>query len=239
MKTGSILTALVLAAGLCFGASTFAQPGGKTTAPATQPSGDGNKHDEKGHDHSKDEKKAASKGVKAGDVAPAISLMDTDGKTVTLESFKGKIVVLEWFNAECPFSGVKHHSVNMTFNDLNEQYSSKNVVFLAICSSAKDMQGYGKDFNAKKKTELKVPYPILLDESGAVGHAYGATNTPHCFVIGTDGKVAYAGAIDNNTDMKKAGDKNYVKMALDNVIAGKAADPAQTKAYGCGVKYAK
>lgn len=235
MKTGSILTALVLAAGLCFGASTFAQPSGKPTAPTSQPAGDGHKHDEKGHDHSKDEKKA-SKGVKVGDVAPAFSLTDTDGKTVTLESFKGKVVVIEWFNPECPFI-VKHHSVNKTFNDLYDQFNSKNVVFLAINSSAKGKEGSGQKVNADKKTEFKMMYPILLDESGATGHAYGATNTPQCFVIGTDGKIAYMGAIDNNTDIKKAGDKNYVKMALDNVLAGKAAEPATTKPYGCGVKY--
>ena len=232
MKTGPILTALVLAAGLCFGASTFAQPTGKTTAPAaSQPGSD---HPKK-HEGTKDEKKA-SKGVKVGDVAPAFSLTDTDGKTVKLEDFKGKIVVLEWFNPECPFI-VKHHSVNKTFNDLYDQFNSKNVVFLAINSSAAGKEGAGKELNATKKTEYKMMYPILLDESGEVGHLYGATNTPQCFVIGTDGKLAYAGAIDNNTDVKKAGDKNYVKMALDNVLASKAADPATTKPYGCGVKY--
>ena len=232
MKTGPILTALVLAAGLCFGASTFAQPTGKTTAPAaSQPGSD---HPKK-HEGTKDEKKA-SKGVKVGDVAPAFSLTDTDGKTVKLEDFKGKIVVLEWFNPECPFI-VKHHSVNKTFNDLYDQFNSKNVVFLAINSSAAGKEGSGKELNATKKTEYKMMYPILLDESGEVGHLYGATNTPQCFVIGTDGKLAYAGAIDNNTDVKKAGDKNYVKMALDNVLASKAADPATTKPYGCGVKY--
>ena len=234
MKTGSILTALVLAAGLCFGASTFAQPTGKTTAPAaSQPGSD---HPKK-HEGTKDEKKA-SKGVKVGDVAPAFSLTDTDGKTVKLEDFKGKIVVLEWFNPECPFI-VKHHSVNKTFNDLYDQFNSKNVVFLAINSSAAGKEGSGKELNATKTTEYKMMYPILLDESGEVGHLYGATNTPQCFVIGTDGKLAYAGAIDNNTDVKKAGDKNYVKMALDNVLASKAADPATTKPYGCGVKYGK
>lgn len=237
MKTRSVLTALILTAGLAFGASTFAQPTehpSKTTTPAAQPgAGKGMKHEDK-----KDDKKMESKGVKVGDVAPSFSLTDTDGKTVSLDSFKGKVVVVEWFNAVCPFI-VKHHEVNHTFNDLYEQFHSKNVEFVAICSSAKGNEGFGKELNAAKKTEYKMQYPILLDESGVTGHAYGATNTPHCFVIGTDGKIAYAGAIDNNTDPKKAGDKNYVKMALDNILAGKAADPAQTKPYGCGVKYGK
>ena len=232
MKTRSVLTALILTAGLALGASTFAQPTtaaptGKGAAPAAQPGADKGK---------KDEKKVETKAPKVGDVAPSFSLMDSDGKTVALESFKGKVVVIEWFNAECPFI-VKHHVVNTTFNHLYEQFHSKNVEFVAICSSAKGKEGFGKELNAAKKTEYKMQYPILLDESGATGHAYGATNTPHCFVIGTDGKIAYAGAIDNNTDMKKAGDKNYVEMALNNILAGKAADPAQTKPYGCGVKY--
>jgi peroxiredoxin len=242
MKTRSILTALILAAGLGVSAS-FAQPTatpatGKGTQPATQPAtGEGKKHDDK-KDAKKDEKKAEVKAAKVGDVAPAFSLMDTDGKTVKLEDYKGKVVVLEWFNAECPFSGIKHHKEHQTFNTLHEEYNTKGVVFLAICSSASGQQGYGKDFNAKAKTDLKVPYPILLDETGATGHAYGATNTPHCFVIGTDGKLAYAGAIDNERAQDKVGDKNYVKMALDNVLAGKAADPATTRPYGCPVKFA-
>jgi peroxiredoxin len=234
MKSSSILTALVLAAGIGFGASTFAQPSGKSATTTAQP---GAEHGKK-HDGMKDDKKTESRGVKVGDVAPAFSLTDTDGKTVTLESLKGKIVVLEWFNPECPYI-VKHHSLNHTFNDLYEQYNTKNVAFLAINSTAKGKEGNGKEVNAAKKTEFKLQYPILLDESGDVGHAYGATNTPHCFVIGADGKIAYMGAIDNSTDPKKAGEKNFVKMALDNVLAGKAAEPATTKPYGCGVKYAK
>lgn len=239
MKSTKFLTALLVAGGIALTAtvatSAFAQPDGKTHTTA-QP--DGEKGTEKPKD--KDGKKAEkSKGVKPGEMAPDFKLTDTDGKTVSLADFKGKVVVLEWFNAECPFSGVKHHSVNMTFNDLHQQFSSKGVVFLAICSSAEGKQGAGKEFNAKAKTDLKIPFPILLDESGATGKAYGATNTPHCFVIGTDGKVAYAGAIDNDTSPKKAGDKNYVKLALDAVLAGKVPETTQTKAYGCAVKYAK
>ncbi len=232
MKSSSILTALVLAAGIGFGASSFAQPSGKSATPAAQPGDKGMKHDDK----KMEDKKMESKGVKVGDMAPSFSLTDTDGKTVTLESLKGKVVVLEWFNAECPFI-VKHHSVNHTFNDLYDQYNTKNVAFLAITSSGKGKEGNGKEVNTTKKAEYKMQYPILMDESGATGHAYGATNTPHCFIIGTDGKIAYSGAIDNDTSVKKAGDKNYVKMALDNILAGKAAEPAQTKPYGCGVKY--
>jgi len=220
VKTSKFLTALIVAGGIALGANSFAQP---SDAPAAKQPGK--------HDGMKE-----MKGVKVGDTAPAFSLTDTDGKTVSLDAYKGKVVVLEWFNPECPFI-VKHHVTFHTFNDLYEQYSTKGVVFLAINSSAAGKEGAGKDVNAKKKTEFKMQYPVLLDESGATGHAYGATNTPHCFVIGTDGKIAYAGAIDNNPDVKKAGDKNYVKMALDNVLAGKPASPSYEKPYGCPVKY--
>jgi peroxiredoxin len=242
MKSSTILTALILAAGVGLSAGAFAQPG--TTPPAKPATAQPTDNHDKGAKHEKkaerkEEKKNASQGAKPGDTAPGFSLTDTDGKTVTLESFKGKVVVLEWFNADCPFSGIKHHTVNHTFNELHEQYNTKGVTFLAIVSSGKGEQGAGKEFNAAKKTELKVPYPILLDETGATGHAYGATNTPHCFVIGADGKIAYAGAIDNNRDAKKAGDKNYVKLALDAVLAGNAPETASTRAYGCAVHYSK
>src|SRR5262249_3579626 len=156
---------------------------------ATQP-------DKKDADKKKDDHKTDSKGAKVGDVAPAFSLTDTDGKTVTLDQYKGKVVVLEWFNPECPII-VMHHKDNHTFNELYEQYNTKGVVFLAINSSAQGKEGYGKELNVKKKTEYKMQYPILLDESGATGKAYDAKTTPHCFVIGADGKIAYNGAIDN------------------------------------------
>ena len=235
MKCSTFLTVLIAAGAVGLGTASFAQPSGKTTTTdkpaATQPK------DHKGDKADKGTKTDSTMGVKVGDMAPAFSLTDTDGKTVSLEQFKGKVVVLEWFNPECPFI-VMHHKDAQTFNELYQQYNTKGVVFLAINSSAAGKEGAGKDLNAKKKTEYKMQYPILLDESGATGHAYGATNTPHCFVIGTDGKIAYAGAIDNYQQDKKH-DKNYGKMALDNVLAGKAADPASTKPYGCGVKYGK
>jgi peroxiredoxin len=183
-------------------------------------------------------KDKAPAGATVGSEAPAFTLTDTDGKSHNLSDFKGKIVVIEWFNPECPFI-VKHHKVNPTFNNLFSEYNSKGVVFLAINSSAKGKQGNGKDLNAKMKTDYKMEYPILMDEDGKVGMAYGAKTTPHVFIIGTDGKIAYNGAIDNNTDVKKAGDKNYAKMALDEMLAGKPVTTAETKPYGCSVKYAK
>ncbi|HMN42556.1 MAG TPA: redoxin domain-containing protein [Phycisphaerales bacterium] len=236
MKT-RFVTALMLAGGLALSVSvasrTFAEP------PATEP---GHKHDgDAGHKHEKKaEKKAEKKGVKIGDEAPAFALTDTDGKTVKLEDYKGKAVVLFWFNPECPGVSMHFTKETMTFNKLYEEYHTKGVQILAINSGAAGKQGSGKEFNAKMKTDWKMEYPILLDESGATGHAYGATNTPHVFVIGTDGKIAYKGAIDNG-DFRSGtvGDKNYAKMALDKVLASKAADPAETVPYGCAVKYGK
>jgi len=176
--------------------------------------------------------------AKVGDVAPDFTLKDTDGKDVKLADFKGKIVVLEWFNPECPFVK-KHHVTLDTMTKLAKEYKDKNVVWLAINSGADGQQGSGKDANAKARTDYKMDYPVLLDPTGATGKAYGAKTTPHMFVIDKDGKIAYAGAIDNDRGPRKAGDKNYVKNAVDEVIAGKKVTDTTTDPYGCAVKYAK
>jgi peroxiredoxin len=229
------LTALVLAGGLALSVGVAAQaepPAGKQTAPThAQPSGEtGKKHDGKTAEHH---------GVKVGDAAPAFTLTDTDGKTVKLEDYKGKTVVLFWFNPTCPGITMHFTKDTMTFNKLYNEYHTKGVEFVAINSGAPGKEGSGKELNAKMRTEWKMEYPIALDETGETGHAYGATNTPHVFIVDKDGKIAYKGAIDNGSFMKqKAGDKNYAKMALDNILAGKAAEPATTKPYGCAVKYA-
>lgn len=185
----------------------------------------------------KDKKDDKAMTAKIGEAAPAFTLTDLDGKTVNLADHKGKIVVLEWFNPECPFV-VKHHKVNTTFKTLHEQYSSKNVVFLAINSSADGKQGNGVKLNKEKAAEYKIAYPILVDADGKVGKMYGAKTTPHVYVIDTEGKLAYQGAIDNNNDRTKAGDVNYVKDALEALLANKKVEKSQTTPYGCSVKYA-
>lgn len=230
MKSMKWMAALVVAGGIAF-AGTLSS----TTAYASEPDKGKSTDSGKKDKDKKDDSKGSAGAV--GSAAPAFTLTDTDGKTVNLSDFKGKIVVIEWFNPDCPFI-VKHHKVNTTFNDLVTEYNSKNVVFLAINSSADGKQGAGKEHNAKMKTEYKMSYPILLDTDGKVGKAYGAKTTPHVFIIGTDGNIAYNGAIDNNTDAKKAGDKNYAKLALDEMLAGKAVSTTETKPYGCSVKFA-
>jgi peroxiredoxin len=177
--------------------------------------------------------------AKIGDTAPDFTLTDTDGKTVKLaEIGKDKIVVLEWFNPGCPF--VKKHHV--TFDMMTKtatDYKDKGVVWVAINSGGAGKEGASKEDNVKAKKDWKMDYPILLDDTGATGKAYGAKTTPHMFIIGKDGKLVYKGGLDNNSSADKLGDKNYVKTALDEIIAGKKVTEAETRSYGCPVKYSK
>ncbi|MBC7833509.1 MAG: redoxin domain-containing protein [Phycisphaerales bacterium] len=173
--------------------------------------------------------------AKVGEKAPDFTLTDVDGKSWKLSDATkaGKIVVLEWYNPDCPVI-VAHHKDAKTFNELHTNYSSKGVMVVAINSSAEGKQGFGKERNAESRKEYGIEYPILLDAEGAVGHMYGAKTTPHVYIVNKDGVLAYAGAIDNQ---KKDGKVNYAKAALDELLAGKAVTTAETKPYGCGVKY--
>jgi peroxiredoxin len=176
-----------------------------------------------------DEKHATAK---VGQPAPAFSLPDQHGKTVSLSDFKGKLVVLEWFNDECPVV-VRHYDGN-AMNNLAAKYKDKDVIWLAINSS----KHHNVDHNKKAAETLKINRPILDDHSGKVGHAYGATNTPGMYVINKDGVLAYMGAIDDNkSGSKKEGVKNYVSQALDELLAGKSVSEPMTQQYGCTVKY--
>jgi peroxiredoxin len=185
-----------------------------------------------GHDHG-DHKHAE---LKVGADAPKFTLKDQTGKDVSLTDFSGKVVVLEWFNEGCPFV-VKHYK-NGDMNKLADAYKGKDVVWLRINSTAKATQ----ESNAKIAADWKIDGPILLDADGEVGHDYGATNTPHMYIVNKDGVLAYKGAIDSNNSSKQAdiaGSTNYVAQALDELVAGKAVSEPENKAYGCSVKYAK
>ena len=175
-------------------------------------------------------------GPAPGDQAPAFSLQDQNGSTVSLDNFKGKIVVLEWFNNECPFV-VKHYK-NGDMNAVASKYAEKDVVWLAINSTngktSKDMMVVATDW--------KIDRPILLDPTGEIGKAYGSMNTPTMYIIDKEGKLAYRGAIDSNRDSNPdsiKSSKNYVSQALDEMLAGKQVSEPVTRAYGCSVKYAK
>lgn len=184
----------------------------------------------------------AAAGAKAevGKPAPDFKLKDLDGKEVSLSSFKGKTVVLEWFNPGCPF--VKKSHTKGSLKGLGATLTEKGIVWLSINSGAAGKQGAGIEANKAGAEELGVKNPILLDETGEVGKLYGATNTPHLYVIDAAGVLAYAGAIDNSPDAEgeSAPDGklvNYVTEALAALDAKRPVATPQTKAYGCTVKY--
>lgn len=176
-----------------------------------------------------------------GEVAPAFTATAADGATVKLEDFKGKIVVLEWFNKECPF--VRKHYDGKNMQNLQKELTAKDVVWLTVNSSAEGKQGHETADTAKETIakEGAAPTHFLLDADGTVGKLYDAKTTPHMFVIDKDGKLAYAGAIDDKASAYVSdieGSKNYVRAAVDSLMKGEAVAEASTKAYGCGVKYA-
>jgi peroxiredoxin len=175
-----------------------------------------------------------------GTNAPDFSLTDSKGKTQSVSQYKGKYVVLEWFNPECPF--VKKHYGSGNMQKLQEESTAKGVVWLTIDSSAPGLEGNLTAGQANAKmTEWKTKQTALvLDPDGKAGQAYGAKNTPHMFVINPEGKIVYEGAIDskasaNPSDIPNA--TNYVKVALEESLAGKTVSNANTKPYGCSVKY--
>jgi peroxiredoxin len=175
-----------------------------------------------------------------GTAAPSFSLKDSNGRGHSLSDFKGKYVVLEWFNPGCPF--VKKHYESGNMQKLQQAYTDKKVVWLTIDSSAPGKQGHLTPEEAQKQLAAWNMHPtaLLLDADGMVGREYGATNTPNMFVISPDGKLIYKGAIDNKPSADQAdiaGATNYVKVALDESMAGKPVATATTRPYGCGVKY--
>ncbi len=178
---------------------------------------------------------AGSRGAHAdlavGAVAPAFELQDLDGKAVTLADFRGKTVVLEWINPNCPVSrGYADRQVMA-----RTAAAHPEVVWLAINSTARNHADYlpaaeHQAYNSKQG----IHYPVLYDTSGEVGRAYGAKTTPHMFVIDADGRLAYNGAIDSGPG---ADNLNYVDAALTALASGKRPEPSTTKPMGCSVKY--
>lgn len=174
------------------------------------------------------------------DNAPSFTLTDTNGTEHSLSDFEGKTVVLEWFNAGCPF--VKKHYSKGNMQGLQSEYTEKGVVWLTIVSSAPGKQGHGSaaDHNSKMSEWKMAPTAILIDEDGTVGKSYGAKVTPHMYIISPEGEIVYNGAIDSkrSTSANDIPDAtNYVKEALDAMMAGEAIEIANTQPYGCSVKY--
>jgi peroxiredoxin len=177
-----------------------------------------------------------------GQPAPAFTLSDSNGETRSLVEFKGRPVVLEWWNYQCPFVGKHYGSGNM--QKLQKEWTAKGVTWLTVSSSAAGKQGYvdAAQANALMREKGGAPTAILLDHDGTVGRAYGAKTTPHMFVIDAKGTVVYAGGIDDrpSTDLSDIpGATNYVEGALEALTAGQPVKVASSRPYGCSVKYAQ
>jgi cytochrome oxidase Cu insertion factor (SCO1/SenC/PrrC family) len=175
-----------------------------------------------------------------GAPAPDFTLKDVGGTAVHLADLRGKTVVLEWFNPQCPFVDKSHTKGSL--KGTAARHLGEGIVWLAIDSAAPGKQGYEVTAIREGAERFAITYPILRDETGTVGRAYGATNTPHMFVVDKNGTLVYAGAIDNSPDAEgesPQGGKlvNYVDAALEDLAAGRPVRTPRTKAYGCSVKY--
>jgi peroxiredoxin len=171
--------------------------------------------------------------LKIGQHAPNFTLKDQDGRSISLADYSGKIIVLEWTNPACPF--VRRHYREHTMTALADQYKSRGVAWLAINSTEGDTQAVNKKFAGQNH----IPYSVLDDSRGGVAAKYRAKSTPDMFIINKAGVLVYCGAIDNDINGHNAHRLNYVKKALDEVLAGKPVSIPQTKSYGCGVHYAE
>jgi len=182
----------------------------------------------------------AARAVTVGQAAPTFNGKDSQGKTVSLSEYRGKYVVLEWTNRDCPFTKKQYDSGNM--QALQKEWTGKGVVWLTVLSSAKNEDGYldAAGENAQIERVHADPTAAILDPSGEIGKLYGAKTTPHMFIIDPNGKLIYAGAIDDKatTDVGDVkGAKNYVSAALTEAMAGQPVQVASTRPYGCSVKY--
>jgi peroxiredoxin len=178
--------------------------------------------------------------ARVGEPAPAFSAASTTGPSVSLANHRGKLVVLEWTNHDCPY--VRKHYETGNMQALQREATGQGVVWLTIISSAPGTQGHVTPAEANELTAGRkaAPTAVLLDPQGTVGRLYGATNTPHMYVVDKAGVLVYAGAIDDRPTSRKSdvqGASNYVRAALQAVSAGQPVKTPVTRAYGCTVKY--
>jgi peroxiredoxin len=183
----------------------------------------------------------AAASAKVGSPAPPFTLVSSTGPSVTLNDLRGKVVVLEWTNHDCPY--VRKHYDTQNMQTLQKEATGQGTAWLTVISSAPSTQGHvtAAQANALTASRSAVPTAVLFDPTGVVGKAYGATNTPHMYVITRDGVLVYAGAIDDKPTTRKSdvqGAHNYVRAALAAVAAGQPVKEPVTRAYGCTVKYA-
>ena len=178
--------------------------------------------------------------VSVGNAAPDFTGVDSNGNKHSLSDFKGKTVVLEWTNHDCPY--VKKHYNSGNMQQLQKTATGNGVVWLSIISSKPGKQGHvsGKQANELTRSRNAAPTAVILDETSAIGRLYGAKTTPHMYIIDKTGQLVYMGGIDsipssNEDDIADA--KNYVTAALDAMAAGKPIADSVTRPYGCSVKY--
>ena len=178
--------------------------------------------------------------ARIGAPAPNFTLTDSNGKAISLADFKGKTVVLEWTNHECPY--VRKHYGGNNMQALQKKWTGQGIVWLTLISSQPGAQGFVHGLEANKLTEERgaAPTAVLLDPRGGVGRSYGAQVTPHMYIVTGDGTLVYMGGIDDKPttrleDLKTA--KNFVDAALSEVVEGKVVSIKTSRAYGCTIKY--
>jgi len=183
---------------------------------------------------------AAHAGVSVGQPSPDFTGIDSNGNQHTLSQYKGKTVVLEWTNHDCPY--VKKHYNSGNMQELQKQATADGVVWLSVISSKPGKQGHVSGAQANKLTQSRnaAPTAVILDETSEIGRLYGAKTTPHMYIVDKTGQLVYMGGIDSipsSNEADIAGAKNYVRVALDAIAAGKAIEDSVTRPYGCSVKY--
>ncbi|MGC2744806.1 MAG: redoxin domain-containing protein [Candidatus Angelobacter sp.] len=183
---------------------------------------------------------ASAFAVKVGEPAPGFTAVDSNGKQQRLSDYKGKFVVLEWHNQNCPYTRKHYESGNM--QHLQKEWTAKGVVWLTVISSAPGMKGFvtPSQENDYLKRMNAAPTAVLMDPGGSLGHLYAAKTTPHMFVVDPSGTLIYNGAIDDHPAADQGDNvkwKNYVSAALEQAMGGKPVSEPATRPYGCSVKY--
>jgi peroxiredoxin len=182
----------------------------------------------------------AAASPKIGKAAPAFSGVDSNGRTVSLEDYRGKTVVLEWTNHDCPY--VRRHYETGNMQKVQKQATASGVVWLSVVSSAPDRQGHvsGDEANQLTASRKASPAKVILDPKGKIGRMYAARTTPHMYIVNAEGQLVYKGGIDDNPTSWgeiEPDTKNYVQLALSEIGAGKKISNPSTRPYGCSVKY--
>ena len=178
--------------------------------------------------------------VAVGQAAPAISGTDTGGKSVSLADFKGKYVVLEWTNPECPFVKKHYDSGNMPATQKKALADGAVWITVQTRDTDGDDAAAGVELTAWQQDKGAAPTKSLIDATGDIGKSYGARTTPHMYIVNPEGTLIYAGAIDSKASSNPAdiaGATNYVDQSLDEALAGKPLSHPTTQPYGCSVKY--